>query len=55
MKTNNLLKELENCRKRWLEAHRRGDVIMERLWERVGKKLKEILEKKMKGEGQNEL
>ena len=38
---SNLLKELEKCRERWLEAKRKKDTIMMRLWERVGKKLKE--------------
>jgi len=36
-----LEKELIQCRKRWAEAKRKGDVVCMGLWERVGKNLKE--------------
>ena len=46
----NLLKEIENCRKRWLEAKKKGDEIMMGLWEKTGKRLKAELEKRIKNE-----
>lgn len=35
-----LEKELENTRKRWLEAQKRGDQAMLNLWEKVGNSIK---------------
>jgi len=40
-------KELIQCRKRWVEAKRRGDVSMMGLWERVGKSIRERIAKRM--------
>lgn len=39
------LKELEKCRVRWLEAKRKNDFIMMRLWQKMGEKLKDQIEK----------
>ena len=35
-----LEKELENARKRWVEAKKKNDQILMSLWERVGKSIK---------------
>lgn len=47
MKTWNSLSmesELESLRKRWKEAKNKGDLVMAKLWEKLGKKLKEKIE-----------
>lgn len=41
-----LQEELEKCRKRWLEAKRKGDTRLMALWEKVGKALKKMIEEK---------
>jgi hypothetical protein len=46
----NLLKELENWRKKWQQAAKKGDQVMMGLAERMGKKLKAELEKRFKNE-----
>ncbi len=43
-----LLKELNQVRKRWLESHNKKDLVMESLWLRIGLKLREQLDKRLK-------
>lgn len=45
-----LEEELQNCRNRWVEAKKKGDKEMMRVWERVGKFLKDMMQKKLTGE-----
>ncbi len=47
---NTLDKELIACRKRWVEANRKGDQAMCNLWKRVGLSLKERMLKKFGGD-----
>lgn len=41
-----LIDELQKTRRKWKEAKRVSDPIMMHLWERVGKGLKERIEKR---------
>jgi len=41
-----LLKQLETLRRKWLEAKKKNDLVMMGLWEKLGKKIKALVELK---------
>jgi len=45
-----LHKEYELTKKKWLDANKKKDLPMMKLWEKVGKSLKRQLDKRMKGD-----